>query len=196
MSNLLKHAEREFEILEKQRDEDPYNEALILDFKDEILALIEKFGTSGQSGGSAPFVSKAISDSIKTLCMFRPLSGIEDRDEDWVNVGITGENIRLYQHKRLSSVFKKNGKCNYLEAVIFKGEEGNDIFTGKIEDVTSSLIIKNFPFSPKTFYIDVVKELNTTDPDRVTCINGDYLYKLKDRNQLKEVYEYYDPKEE
>lgn len=197
MSNTLEHAEREFELMEKRWDGTPDNEPLVLEFKDEILAVIRKFGESGQSGGSAPYVSRVISDSIQKLCMFMPLSDIEDNEEDWKNVSemMGGENT-WYQHKRLSSVFKKNGKCDYLEAVIFRGEEDYDTFSGRVEDVTSSLAIKNFPFRPKTFYIDVTRELNTTDPDRVSCGSGDYLYKIKDRNQLKEVFEYYDPRED
>lgn len=43
--------------------------------------------------------------------------------------------------------------------------------------------IKSFPFTPKTFTIDVIDEEVAKD---------DWEMYIKDANQLKEVYEYYD----
>ena len=69
MSNVYSHAKRELDILVKTHI-DPENRPIIEEFIPEILALCEKFGNSGQSGGSAPFVSSAISQAVKHLCMF------------------------------------------------------------------------------------------------------------------------------
>ena len=51
-------------------------------------------------------------------------------------------------------------------------------FYGKVDDVSSSLLVKSFPFIPKTFWIDVIKDSGG-------------IFKIKDRNQLNKVYEYY-----
>ncbi len=54
MTNTYLHAKREFEVLNKTwtKDKNPDERPIILDFEDEILALAEKFGLSGQSGGA------------------------------------------------------------------------------------------------------------------------------------------------
>jgi hypothetical protein len=52
MTNTQSHAKRELEILFKTTPD-----AIIREFETEILALCEKFGQSGQSGGSAPFTA-------------------------------------------------------------------------------------------------------------------------------------------
>lgn len=189
--NLVKHAEREFQYLRES-----VSDALVLEFEKEILALVRKFGNSGQSGGSAPYVSRAISDTLQNLLMFKPLGGITGDDWEWdqLDSGITGR-PGVAQNRRLSSVFKEDGRAYYLDAIVFKGPDRYDTFTGNVEDVKSSAFIKSFPFVPKTFYIDVDKTPDTSNPDRVSCRDGDYLYTIKDRDQLKAVYEYYDPRD-
>ena len=57
-------AEKELDILIKTTID-----AIIRDFIPEILALCEKFGESGQSGGSAPYTAKAISQAVEKLCL-------------------------------------------------------------------------------------------------------------------------------
>ena len=104
------------------------------------------------------------------------------------------------QNKRLSSLFKdiKTNKVHYLNAIVWKGEDEYDTFNGTVGGVKSSQYVK-FPFIPKTFYIDVYRELyNENNPkhkssnDIVSCGSGDYVYFIKNKNQLKEVAEYYD----
>jgi hypothetical protein len=46
MNNISKHAKNELDILFSQNPEH-----LLVDFKEEIIYLCEKFGNSGQSGG-------------------------------------------------------------------------------------------------------------------------------------------------
>jgi hypothetical protein len=60
MANLQSHAKRELEILAETTPG-----AVIIEFSNEIIALCEAFGKSGQSGGSAPFVSSAFSQAVK-----------------------------------------------------------------------------------------------------------------------------------
>jgi len=104
-----------------------------------------------------------------------------------------------YQNLRCSALFKngKNENPYYIDAVVFQGEDEFDLFTGKVEDVNSLQYIKDFPFEPKTFYIDVYKELYNKEKhgknaDIFTISNKDYVYRIKDRKQLEEVYKYYD----
>ena len=70
MSNTKNKAVVEFEILEKT-----VKDAIISPFKDEILALVDKFGESGQSGGSAPYTAGAISGAVRS-CAYNNLFAI------------------------------------------------------------------------------------------------------------------------
>ena len=108
----------------------------------------------------------------------------------------------LHQNKRCSSLFKRaDNKVSYSDAIIFSGEESWDTFTGKVEDISSSQFIKGFPFTPKTFYIDVYREMYDYDKhggeEDVRIIgtsSGNYVYFIKDRTQLDEVFTYFDKK--
>ena len=71
MSNTTDKATLEFEVLRSTVDD-----AIIMPFEKEILALVDKFGESGQSGGSAPYTAGAISSAVKKLCMQEPICDI------------------------------------------------------------------------------------------------------------------------
>lgn len=187
MSNLLEFAKKELEILQET-----VPDALVSDFIPEILALIKKFGESGQSGGSAPFTASAIAHTVKKLCLFEPIAPLTGKDDEW-NEYKKG----LFQNNRCSAVFKEEGtRPHYLDAIVWQGEERRDTFTGTIQGVSSRQYIKEFPFKPKTFYIDVCRRKFDPSTDKisegVSCSDGDYTYFIKDPNQLKEVFEYYD----
>lgn len=187
------YAREEFRLLESKDYEDEDQRPIVLEYKDEILALVDKFNQSGQSGGSAPYTAAIIAGAVKDLCMQQPLGGIHDTPEEWgEQLGYGGP--PCFQHKRLSAVFKKeeHGRPYYLDAIYFQGEDEWDTFSGEVDGISSSQFIKAFPFFPKTFYIKVVREQNDTDPNRCSCGDGDYLYHLKDPKQLEEVFEYYD----
>jgi hypothetical protein len=64
MSNLLKHALKELQILEKV-----HPDAVVLEFKKEILNLLWAFAESGQSGGSAGYVAHAITNTLSSLML-------------------------------------------------------------------------------------------------------------------------------
>lgn len=200
MTNTATKAQREFDILEKTT-----KDAIIMPFKKEILALVEKFGNSGQSGGSAPYYAGAISSAVKKLCMQEPIGPITGENEEWNEAHSFGKR-KTYQNNRCSAIFKegKTGRAYYIDAIVFDGDDGG-CFTGngsvKLKDGTklsSRQFIREFPFHPKTFYIDVIdhrfnknKETGKLTPS----IDGDWWeHTIKDEAQLEEVFEYYDKK--
>ena len=198
MTNTQQHAINEFAILEKN-----VPDASVIPFKKEILALCEAFGKSGQSGFSAPYTSGAITYAIKSLLSFEPIYPITGDDSEWSN----SINEETYQNIRLSSLFKtKTEKPYYLEAIIWQGEEEFDTFTGRVyldkenSELISSWQYVRFPFTPKSFYIDVIRvpiEKEEAERRNLHYIEGHnecYYSVIKNPEQLKEVWEYYDKK--
>lgn len=189
------HAKRELEILAKT-----VPDAIIAPFKNEILALCEAFGSSGQSGSSAPFTAAAISQAVKTLMMNETLAPLTGEDHEWIDVTVMNDGKTMYQNNRDSRVFKdgKDGKAYFIDAIIFEcslGERftGNGSVSYNGENIGSTQQIKSFPFQPKTFYVDVIdhrwKDKEETTPD----VNGDWwTHSIKDEKQLDEVFKYYD----
>jgi len=192
MTNIQKHAQKELDILVKSTPD-----AIIRDFIPEILALCEKFGGSGQSGGSAPYVAGAIAEAVKKLCLFQPICPITGIEEEWNSCFDMGDRNDMYQNNRLSSIFKqgKDGRAYFLDAIVWQGEDDYDTFTGTVNGIASRHYIKEFPFVPKTFYINVVRDFNIEgipEKDIIETGLGKYTYKLKDEKQLEEVFKYYD----
>lgn len=178
----MNYAEREFDILSKIEKETG-NEFLVTPFKEEILAIFNKFMGSGQSGGSAPYYAQAVAEAIKDLCLQVPLSPLTGEDDEWYDVSdIMGEG-KEFQNNRLSSVFKRDGNSLYLDAVIFSDD--GFYFTGSANysggKIQSRQYIKSFPFTPKRFYIDIFNDEE-----------GNHY--VKNEEQLKEVFEYYNQK--
>jgi len=196
MTNTQSFAATELDILSKSLT-DPENRPIIEPFRDEILALCEKFGMSGQSGGSAPFTASAISHAIKDLLLQKPICPITGIDEEWFNVREASEDDEMmYQNKRCSALFKgKSGKCWYIDAIVKKTQNGQcwsgsfwlskeDYLAGdRSKMVSCKQYVKSFPFIPKTFYIDVIEEEVAKD---------DWEMYLKSPKQLEKVFKYYD----
>lgn len=203
MSKTKTYAQHELNILCKTAGSEPDERPIIEEFIPEMLALIDKFGESGQSGGSAPYTANAICSALKKLMLQKPLCVITGIDEEWCDMSNYGDKGTNYQNNRCSALFKNSdGRAWYLDAIVWRGdtegESGNtwDTFTGSIWGHTSRQYVKSFPFEPKTFYVDVhrVPYDPTIHPvsESVSCGDGDYVYFIKDKKQLEEVYEYYD----
>lgn len=190
-TNTGRFAERELTILVKAST-DPDNRPIIEHFIPEILALTEKFGKSGQSGGSAPFTAIALAKAIKKLCLQKPICPITGIEEEWMDVANLGDGDSdiLYQNKRCSALFKnKDGRCWYLDAIAFKTANG-DLWSsafllnpGLAIKYFSRQYVKSFPFTPKTFYIDV---------NEGEVAKDDWEFYIKDNSQLEKVFNYYD----
>lgn len=196
MTNTQSHAQRELEILVKTTPD-----AIIKDFVPELLALCEKFGNSGQSGGSAPYTAKVLSMAVETLCLQKSICPITGIDEEWNEVTEMNDGKPMFQNNRDSRIFKdgKNGQAYFIEAIVFDGDIGGR-FTGNgsvndIEgcNVGSTQYIKAFPFEPKTFYVDVIDHRFKDKEEKQPDVNGAWwTHSIKDETQLKEVFEYYD----
>jgi hypothetical protein len=194
-SSSYEHAKRELEILAKT-----VPDAIILPFSTEILELCEVFGNSGQSGGSAPYVSAAISQALKSLMMFKTLAPLTGDQYEWNGVGEDENGEITFQNNRDSRVFKNgiNGRAYFIDAIVFNGSIGGTFTGGGVvvasgDSIGSKQYIKSFPFEPKTFYIDVIdyrfKDKDEKTPDE----NGDWWkHEIKDEKQLDAVFEYYD----
>jgi hypothetical protein len=179
------HAARELEILSKT-----VKDPIIAPFKQELIALCERFGKPGQSGGSAPFTASALAHAVKTLCMQQPICDITGIDEEWSNVTEVNDGKVLYQNNRCSAVFmEEGGRAYYIDAVVFKNQHGCTFTSGggvSMPDgsrLGSGHYIKKFPFKPKTFYIDVIDVETKKDW---------WESSVKNVNQLKAVFKYYD----
>ena len=160
MTNTQKFAKRELDILAAT-----VPDAIITPFAKEILALCEKFGKSGQSGGSAPYTATAISKAVKKLLLQEPICDVTGHESEWFDVSEVCGGNKTYQNNRCSALFKDGieSKAHYLDAIVWKGVEEYDTFTGRVyiddkdfELIGSSQFVK-FPFKPKTFYIDVIR---------------------------------------
>lgn len=185
-SNTMSFAEHELDILVKSST-DPDNRPIIEPFIPEILALVDKFGNSGQSGGSAPYTAGALSEAVKKLCLQKPICEITGLEDEWNSCANMGDEGDLYQNSRCSALFKTgiNGMAHYLDAVIWKTGKGmtwsgTAFLNGK--KVWSRQYVKSFPFTPKTFFIDVIEKEVAKD---------DWEFTIKDESQLKEAFEYY-----
>lgn len=179
---------------------------IIKEFIPEVMALVNKFAESGQSGASAPFVSGVIVNVLKKLLSHEPLGGIQNTEDEWNNLVDYGD-PSLYQNNRLSSVFKdsKDGKPYYLYAITFVPVGKNYGFSGSVgmsegseDKIGSSHYIKEFPFDPKTFTIDVhEKEYKKLEDGTMIEEPGGGWWEswIADPSQLDEVWAYYDKKD-
>lgn len=152
-----------------------------------VMELMEVFSKQGHSGMSAGIVA----DLFYKLAKYEPLQPITGKDEEW-NERNYGDGP-YWQNKRESGLFKKaDGRVTYNSAIIKRCPNGVT-WSGPLyltrEDainntnmIRSSLEIKGFPFTPKTFYIDVLEEEIKKD---------DWIMWVKDPSQLDEVWEYY-----
>lgn len=169
--SLIQHLHTEFEILGTNPSLDNYGDMV----KENVLQLMEVFSKQGHSGGSAPIISRVFFD----LANFKLLSPLTGNDEEFSEVS-----PNLWQNKRNSAVFKEgDGRAYFLDAIIWRTNKGMT-YAGKTKcGTTSRQYIKSFPFTPKTFTIDVIE--HEVKP-------YDWEFQVKNPNDLDKVWEYYD----
>jgi len=127
-SDLVAHAKRELELAGLHEPDSDYGGML---YK-AVLELIEVFSRQGHSGASASITIEL----FKRLASYKPLTPLEDKPEDWIEVA-----EGLYQHRRCSEIFKQDGEAYWAQGRIFKDSDGGLYVTEK-----SSVPIA-FPFT-------------------------------------------------
>lgn len=174
--NLKEHAQFELNHVGLFDSDSDYNGEIAK----SVLELIDVFSNQEHSGASASIVRSVFNE----LAQFNPLGGITGEDSEWSEVS-----PKLFQNKRLSGVFKDfkihNNKPYYLDAIIWKTIGTEAIWIGTAIDldgkkITSRQLIKNFPFYPKKFYVEIEDK------------NNDFYITKKGMDELKNVFEYYD----
>lgn len=175
MTNVPQGAERKKDrelVLAGLFDKDSDYDGMLGNAVQDLLDVFHHHGHSGFSAQRTAYLFYTlIKDGILT-----PLSG---NDDEWNDVSDINGSI-MFQNNRKSDVFKdgKEGRAYYLDAIVWKGQDRGDTFTGKVENVWSRQYVK-FPFVPKTFYVDVIRDEKGN-------------YTIKDKAQLNNVFEYYD----
>lgn len=214
MKKTKTHEETELEILVKNA---PANDRPIVEeFIPQILALCRKFSKSGQSGHSAPYTASVICQTLEKLLMQEPLSPIMGSEDEWTDKYRFHDADETRLNLRCSSILKdvNTGIAYYLDAIVFQerctitndeleeGEEPDPALPfsywsnhgGTVDGVKSTRIIE-FPFTPKTFFVEVVKEFLPDEHDEEPFFEGNdgkkFRYHIKDRSQLDEALKHY-----
>ena len=195
--SYLQHFETELNIMRDGLDEG--DDLIITPYIDVIKQIIEVHSDEGHSGGSNGYAVGCLSETIKRVLKYEPLSPLTGKDSEWISLDY-GDDMKA-QNNRRSAVFKGvDDKCYFIDAVVFQRKGTYDSFTGTVEGIRSRQFIKEFPFTPKTFYIDVYREeydadKHGVDCDYTQCGDGDYVYFISDMDQMNEVWEYYEKPE-
>lgn len=180
MSNLVDHAKKELEIAGLFDKDSDYNGM----FADAVIELIEVFSKQGHSG----FSSSIVSGLFYKLSKFQTITPLTGEDNEWTEVNKEITNGReILQNNRNGSVFKdgKDGTPYCVDAIVWRTQSGFTFTGGGVDNIGSAHNIKSFPFLPKTFYIDIIEEKVAED---------DIIYYIKNKEDLNEVWEYYDKK--
>ena len=161
MSNLLKHAERELKFIGYD-GKDEYNNMA----KAAIMELLTTFANQGHSGFSANYIVNL----FNKLAKYETLSPLTGNDDEWNDVSdMSGDRKTLFQNNRDGRVFKNDDGAFFTEAIIWT-ESGESSYTNK----DSNRYIKSFPFTPKTFYVEVDKDKNIIDTAEYNKANAHY----------------------
>ena len=104
--STIEHAERELEFL---HNGDEMNELM----RSQVLEIVKLFASHGHSMMSAGYAISLITPLLKQ----EPVGPLRGTDDEWVEVS-----DGLFQNRRCSHVFKKNGKAYDIEGRIFEEE--------------------------------------------------------------------------
>lgn len=153
MSNLIDHAKREFLAAgykPVEEEQDGPNKWI----QQNVLALLELFSSQGHSGFSAPFCIQMFTK----LANFEPLCPLTGEDSEWSDVA-EEDGKRLFQNKRCSHVFKRDGVAYDSEGVVFydwmtdsNGNPYKSYFTCK-----ESRVNITFPYAPVKEYCERIE---------------------------------------
>jgi hypothetical protein len=125
------------------------NDEYDISLSNHILTMIDTFSKEGHSGFSAS-VSVQI---LEKLLRYEPLSPLTGDDDEWADV-----DLDFYQNKRCHHVFKNkdDGRAYDLDGKVFVEPDG---FSYTNSD---SRVYIDFPYTPKTEYVNVPKREEDT----------------------------------
>jgi len=158
MSNMMKFAESELDIIGLVDDGDEMNGAM----RKHILHMIHEFSKEGHSGFSANYAVNLLSKLLK----YEPLTPLTGDDSEWMEISkeMTICNTgTLYQNKRLSRVFKDdNGAYDSEGKIFWEWYSSPDIDDGKpyktYFSCRGSRVPVTFPYTPTQVYEEHVGE--------------------------------------
>lgn len=192
-SNTLKKAEVELAILMETTPD-----AVLRDFIPEIKRLVNKYGNSGQSGGSAEYYAQAISRAVHDLCLQKIICPVTGHESEWMEVDVDLGAKAVLQNKRCAGLFQEDfGKPYYVDAITFVSQEGM-AFSGSVQlkngkTISSSQFIKDYPFIPKTFEVNVIStEWEDQSEKKKKKGGGWWTHKVRNDKDLRPVMDYYD----
>jgi len=156
-------------------------------------AVGKKFGVTGESKGLSRFadLQKTISErAAKTSGQYDKLTGegiesiVKHSQRDRLLDKLSRKLDKTDFGRGIKHVFEYSNKKQVLGAMKADREAAKLVAkTKEGKEILSRQYIKSFPFEPKTFYIDVIeKEIS----------KGNWEFIIKDEEQLKEVWNYYE----
>jgi hypothetical protein len=138
----IAHARREF--LAVGYDPNDKQEGPNKWIQQNLLDLLRVMTLQGHSGFSASYLISA----FQRLARFEPMVPLTGADSEWVEVG-----SETWQNKRCGRVFKDaDGRAYDIDGRVFREPDGC-CFTSR-----DSRVYIDFPYTPKTEYVDVPKD--------------------------------------
>lgn len=140
---------------------------------DSVLELFEVFSKQGHSGASASFTANYFNELVKGNTL-SPLTG---EDDEWIKLDYNDDTC--YQNKRCFAVFKNvEGKAYYIDRWVFVEQPDGCSFTSN-----QSKMFIEFPYTPETTYIDVVKDQDLSNFDSQRGVFDPPVTLMEDTNE-------------
>lgn len=150
--NMMDFAKSELELLEENCKDDAEALEMQKAVTRDVLSIIQTFVNQKHSGFSADYVLKI----LDKLLRYKPLSPIEDREEDWEDCSEYGLNEK--QHKRCPEIFKRaDGTAYLLHGKIFTEDGGKSWFTTRESNIPVTFPY-DVPLYSECVYLDKEEE--------------------------------------
>ncbi len=166
MSDWKKIVEYELSILYPEMEYDLTKE--IINIIEHIKELEENYNFDLNE---ALFCFKQFAQNNNLLAIYDDDSEFEKYDRE------------LYVHKRNPAVLKdKKGNIFFLNSIVWEDVDTNQKYCGEVEGYTSTQKIKEFPFLPKTFIVQV-KNGKILDCETLKKAAEYYKFEIKKKTQ-------------
>lgn len=190
-------AEREIKILKDRNKEEECEFDYIGGCCDSALKAFKSLMKDGHSGMSIGITTNILNNLIKG----NPLTPIEDVEDVWNEVGGYGdddEEVKHYQCKRMSALFKyvyPNGKVEYHDVDRARGSSINNpnsyYSNGSISKIVNDMFPITMPYSPSMKAYVVYTEDFLTDTTKGDYDTVAYLYMITPGGEKIELNKFY-----